>query len=330
MVALLALTTTARAQSTPAQEAQQEEQLGAETPPEGHVTAEPMPPPPVHAPPIEEMQVEEFAVPPPLAARLSWNSEWGRFTFAEYVVTAVAASAALASAIVGPPDNPRTGGILFDEQVRDTFRFGSEVGRRGARDMSDLALSISVSYPFLVDALIVAAWVRDSPDVGVQMALINLETMAIALAVHGVVSNVVGRERPYVRVCGDELDARVDDCAGRNSHQSFFSGHTMQTFTSAALTCMHHMNLPLHGGGVLDAVPCLGGFALAAFTGFMRIAGDQHYASDVIFGATIGSVIGFAVPWLFHYRGHHAPEHFDDVQVLLVPSTNGASVVGVF
>ena len=42
------------------------------------------------------------------------------------------------------------------------------------------------------------------------------------------------------------------------------------------------------------------GLAVAAVTAYLRIAADRHYASDVTVGAAIGSLTGFAVPYLFH------------------------------
>jgi len=47
------------------------------------------------------------------------------------------------------------------------------------------------------------------------------------------------------------------------------------------------------------------GLAAAAMVGYLRIAADQHYFTDVLVGAAAGSAIGFAVPYGFH-RGEGA------------------------
>ena len=44
------------------------------------------------------------------------------------------------------------------------------------------------------------------------------------------------------------------------------------------------------------------GAALATVTGYLRIAADKHYFSDVLVGAVVGSAIGIGVPLLFHGR----------------------------
>ena len=42
------------------------------------------------------------------------------------------------------------------------------------------------------------------------------------------------------------------------------------------------------------------GLTLAAASAYLRIAADRHYATDVTVGAVMGSLTGFAVPYLFH------------------------------
>jgi membrane-associated phospholipid phosphatase len=43
------------------------------------------------------------------------------------------------------------------------------------------------------------------------------------------------------------------------------------------------------------------GFPVAALTGYLRIAGDKHYMSDVLTGAAVGSAIGYMVPRLHRH-----------------------------
>ena len=43
------------------------------------------------------------------------------------------------------------------------------------------------------------------------------------------------------------------------------------------------------------------GLALASTVGYLRIAADRHYLTDVLAGATIGSAVGFAIPVIFHH-----------------------------
>ena len=47
------------------------------------------------------------------------------------------------------------------------------------------------------------------------------------------------------------------------------------------------------------------GLTLAGVTGYLRIAGDKHYFTDVVTGAVVGSFVGFAVPYWLHRGGGH-------------------------
>lgn len=69
--------------------------------------------------------------------------------------------------------------------------------------------------------------------------------------------------------------------------RSFFSGHTSSAFSSAAVGC------------VLDKNFCAPGYVLAAATGYLRIAADKHWASDVLMGAIVGTASGKFIPGIF-------------------------------
>ena len=74
--------------------------------------------------------------------------------------------------------------------------------------------------------------------------------------------------------------------------------------------------------------------ATAGLTGALRIMSDQHYASDVITGAILGTGIGFAVPYFLHYRrgssGQEPSRAASSFTIHLVPTGTGASAVGTF
>ena len=64
-----------------------------------------------------------------------------------------------------------------------------------------------------------------------------------------------------------------------------------------------------------------GGFTLAAVTGYLRIAADKHYFTDVLTGAGIGVLGGLLVPPLTGSLPH-------DLGV--TPLRNGVAVTGTF
>ncbi|TNF33574.1 MAG: phosphatase PAP2 family protein [Deltaproteobacteria bacterium] len=274
------------------------------------------------------------AARPEPTVQLRWDPAWGDFSTGEVVATGVAAAIALGTSLVDPlPDHWR-GGVGADEGARDALRFDDASDRRLAAGLSDVTLVLSLASPYLVDALGVAALHRDSPEVGLQMALVDTEVLAVVMAIGGIVKATTSRERPYGRTCG--LDGPDDgaDCDGPERYRSFFSGHTALTFAAAATACSHHLNLDLFQDPTADALACTGGFLVAGFTGLMRVTSDRHYLSDVLVGAGVGTLVGLGLPWLLHYRFERrgAPDGgpSDGVTLMLAPAVDGAAVVGTF
>ncbi len=151
-------------------------------------------------------------------------------------------------------------------------------------------------------------------------------------AINGLVAGIASRERPYRDMCVGEANSTLQDCRNSKRYRSFYSGHTSTAFTVAGLTCMHHSYLPLYGGGAPDIVVCATGFAMAAATGMLRVASDQHFGSDVITGMAMGTLTGLTVPWLLHYRTGDLPDAPEEgeASIQLIPTPTGAQLMGAF
>jgi len=267
------------------------------------------------------------------AQSLRWSPDWQGFDAYDWILTGTAAASLLTVTALSPSGSPRTGGILFDESTRNALRAPTEGTRLTARDVSDVLLTFNWAYPFLVDALLVAAWGHGNEDVARELILMNAEVLLVTAALQRIANAVTSRERPYGRTCGGELSEDTRACDSSDRFFSFFSGHTSQAFAAAALTCTHHAHLPLYGGGAADVAPCVAGLGLAATTGFLRLVGDEHYATDVLTGAFIGTATGLLLPALLHYgRTPPEPEEEEELGVTLqlVPIPVGVGAVGTF
>lgn len=268
--------------------------------------------------------------PPPLLPPVQWSPVYRRFTAVEAVATGVFTAGIIATRIVGPRRGGPEGGVWIDENVRGVLRAENYEGRLLAKDMSDVLLNLSVSYALLVDPLINAAWLRKSPDVGIEVGLINAEVLALTLGVQELTASLVGRERPYGRTCNtDELGEDTHSCQGRNRYRSYFSGHTSVPFSLAAATCVHHTFIPLSGRN--SWLTCSLGFLVAASSGILRIVSDNHYATDVLTGAAFGTLVGLTLPLLHYVRDNRwaaPPVALWDLE--LVPTYGGAVLQGRF
>jgi membrane-associated phospholipid phosphatase len=254
----------------------------------------------------------------------------------EYVATGIFGAMAIGGLLIPTNGGRWEGENGLDSGVRDALRLSGAESRKTADDISDVALVFGMNY-VAFDAAVVAWWARGKGSVAYQMAAIDVETFAITAGVTSLVKGIAARERPYSDECEeDPITSRTDDCDDDSLNRSFFSGHTSTAFTAASLTCMHHAYLELYDSPVADAVACVAAYGLAATTGGLRIMSDNHYASDVMTGAAVGTVIGLGVPWLLHYR-EEIPEgqpeggpQRADLSITLVPGPTSGAVVGTF
>jgi len=263
------------------------------------------------------------------AVPLRWP--WAPFSTVDYVIGGSAAAITLATAIVHPlSHHSLQGGFLVDDAVRNYVNSTTPQTRYAFRDASDVGLSLSATWPFFVDALSTAWWYRGNRDVAQEMALRDLQTLAIAGAVQGVTNILVSRQRPYGVYCGTpELPSNALDCTSPQEYRSFFSGHATFSFASAALICLDHTQTSLLGSP-WDGLSCGTGYVLAAATTTFRVLADMHYVSDVVTGALVGTLIGYGVPYLHARHIDLGQVTTGGIKMQLVPSLGGAGVLGTF
>jgi membrane-associated phospholipid phosphatase len=262
--------------------------------------------------------------------RLRW--QWSRFGAADYIATALIAGIYLyvEFGTKSPAEPNWTGGILFDDGVRDAMVAGSPAGRDRAGTISDF-LTLTPQILALVDGALVPVVTDDfNWDVAWQMSVINLQAIAVTGLLSRAGHRYIARERPDVRPCQE--DGGYHGLCFGGSNASFPSGHTSAAFAGAGLVCAHHMHLPLYGG-TSDTVACVASMTLATGSGVMRIVSDRHYASDIIVGAAIGTGAGLGLPLLLHYRGGESRKT-TRARVTFVPlatdRTLGATMFGWF
>ena len=276
------------------------------------------------------------AIPgPPPAPKVAWDPRWPRFHPGEYVATGVFAVAAAGSFLIEPVESRWTARNGFDGALRDGLRLRDSDSSAVAKGASDVLIGALMGH-LAVDALAVAWWHHGEGGVAAEMLLMDAEAVMLGFAVQGVVAGLASRQRPFGVECAGPEAQQHERCGTANRYRSFFSGHTTGAFTAAGLTCMHHAHLPLYGGGAADTLACAGAFAAAATVGTLRVVADQHFGTDVLVGATWGTLVGLGLPWLLHYRGGASEEapakaaRAGEASIRLVPGPLGGAVIGVF
>lgn len=269
----------------------------------------------------------------PARREVAWDPRWPRFRTSEYVATSLFAATAFATLAIPPSPGRWSTVNAFDRAARDALRIRSDRYREVARDASDLLLTLMTNH-LAADAVLVTWWWHGRGSVAWELAMMDIEALALNAALNGLVAGLTSRERPYRDGCTGPEPLQDKDCRESKRYRSFFSGHSSTAFTAAGLVCTHHAHLPLYGGGARDALACAASLASAVAVAALRVVSDQHFATDALTGAAIGALTGFGLPWLLHYRGG-APRDAasgagDGASIGFVPAPLGGYVMGRF
>lgn len=121
--------------------------------------------------------------------------------------------------------------------------------------------------------------------------LMYAETGIIAFGARTLLKKTVSRPRPYMYFDSFPQD-KVDD---GDWNESFPSGHTTMCFMSASYVA--YMFNTRYPDSPWKMPLILSAYGLAAGTGAMRMASGNHFLTDVLTGAAVGTAVGFIIPW---------------------------------
>jgi membrane-associated phospholipid phosphatase len=171
---------------------------------------------------------------------------------------------------------------------------------------------LAVALPLGVGAydLLAARAAGPAGHAGQDLLLIG-ESVGVASVVSQLARFTTARQRPSAFYGGGT--------GGRADHLSFWSGHSATVFSAAAAGGTVARLRGYQGWPWVYAA----GFTAAAATGYFRMAGDQHWLTDTLVGAAVGTGAGLLVPWL--HRSGAGPE---DLRVVPVPG--GLALAGGF
>ncbi|HEY1813449.1 MAG TPA: phosphatase PAP2 family protein [Kofleriaceae bacterium] len=194
----------------------------------------------------------------------------------------------------------------FDGAMADALAWRDTSLANTLGDVSGYVLS-----PILMSAgLVAAGWGHGTRRAFDDVAPIVEAAIVASLAQH-LFKLTVARARPYAfHAASGTLEPNVENDV------SFWSGHSSLTFSLAVAA---GSVADLRGYALAPAIWATG-LSLAAVTGYLRVAADKHWTTDVMAGAAIGSILGYIWPRYIHRWIHK--------DVTITP--NGVSLTGSF
>jgi membrane-associated phospholipid phosphatase len=213
------------------------------------------------------------------------------------------------------PDDCRwceTNGL--DDAVRDALRWDDTKAARDASNAIGFLLVPAAGYSLLG----LASWHDDRVGNWVTDGLIVTEAAILAMAANQMVKFAVGRERPFVHALSEAEKPLTEE--PQDNNLSFYSGHAALAFSFAASAgTVAHMRryrwAPLVWG--------VGG-AIAVTTGYLRIAADKHWLTDVVVGAGVSTAMAIATTYYLHRPRRGAIE-----SVHVTPAPGGGATLSI-
>jgi membrane-associated phospholipid phosphatase len=136
-----------------------------------------------------------------------------------------------------------------------------------------------------------------------DLGLHGTEALVVGEVVATTLKGVVGRARPYATENPDDYQF-MRGFNGKDEYKSFPSGHSVAAFAAAAAVTSEMAHW--YPSSVLYVAPVM--YGGAALVGASRMYNNRHWASDVIFGAGIGTFAGLKV---VRYQHSHPGNRLD-------------------
>ena len=206
---------------------------------------------------------------------------------------------------------------LFDS------RLSADARRIGGDDMSvpsAIGSFVGGPGPLALGAVLYGVGhVRDNGFV-TQTGREVMRAVLVSGAITAVAKGTVGRARPFAAP-GDPDEFSPGHGFTNAAFASFPSGHTSAAFATATVLA-RELNVAHPGSRWWVNSLLFGG---ATFVGFARVYQRQHWPSDVVAGAALGTITGYEV--VAHARGDRSHIGLPFLSHLSVgPSTNGAAM----
>lgn len=128
-------------------------------------------------------------------------------------------------------------------------------------------------------------------------AVMYAEAFVIGWGAKELLKHIVNRARPYLYTSNPPID-KEDDW-----NKSFPSGHTTMAFLTAGFVSYTFSKYNSESKWKLPLTISL--YSIATATAVMRVLSGNHFPTDVLAGALLGTSIGILVPYL-HTLGNNA------------------------
>jgi membrane-associated phospholipid phosphatase len=145
-----------------------------------------------------------------------------------------------------------------------------------------------------------------APRTTTDIAWHTTESIFVASAAATVVRGILGRSRPFVTADSDAHDFKPGRGFRELRYRAYPSIHAASAFATAATLTAETARHSRRSAWVVGPLA----YSLAALPGLSRMYADKHWASDVVMGAALGAVSGWATVRYHHHRPGNRVDRF--------------------
>ena len=184
---------------------------------------------------------------------------------------------------------------LSRNEINGLDRHATYYWNTGLNKTSDVLLYSMIALPatMLIPSIRNKEWEEIS-----TLGLMYLQTLTFARGITNHTKSYAGRIRPYLYNTSLTAEERYG-FQGNEAHHastSFFSGHSAVSFASAVF--LSKIYTDIYGKNTWSYLIWGSSLTAASVVAFCRVGSGEHFTSDVLAGALIGSAIGYLVPVL--------------------------------
>ncbi|MCK4358052.1 MAG: phosphatase PAP2 family protein [Candidatus Cloacimonetes bacterium] len=199
---------------------------------------------------------------------------------------------------------------LSEDQIKELDKNEIFVLDRFAADLYDLKLKKASDYTVYTNFLIpIGTSLLIDKENFISDMIIYGETMYLQAGIAKWCKFLTKRNRPYTY--NDQADSSRQD--NRDARFSFVSMHTTTAFSAAVFGSYLYQER----GGQYPTLFWIANLSLAAATGILRVASGNHFPTDIICGAIIGSAFGYLIPALHKVKDSKVSFNFTGNSIFL-------------
>ncbi|MCQ2593500.1 MAG: phosphatase PAP2 family protein [Treponema sp.] len=215
--------------------------------------------------------------------------------------------------------NPKwDGNLLQKDDVNALDRLFMKPYSDNLHKLATVFTAAELVSPIILSSVTFKEWSENrSLKESMTFSLMYAEAFLLAYGIKDLTKVFVDRARPYMYFDGYPEDKVKDG----DFFKSFPSGHTTNAFLGAGFTSYVFCKYFPDSNWRYAVVG--GTYALAISTGVLRMASGNHFMTDVLTGAVIGTVCGIGVPFIHSIKDKNKGNGFLAKNIVISPMGAG-------